>query len=618
MKLVSLKTKLLLSTILACTLIVLVISFIDLLQFRNAEKARIQEEFVNFEKGAKQTIREAVWRYDWEMVKTIQESQTSKVISFVEICDNMVSRCLQYGTRDNIPYLDHQTPIMYTEGDSGEQVQIGSIYLQSHYETFPGHIYYDLPKLLLTNILSVFGIALILFYLFHRQVVQRLLVLEQYTSKIDLQKISNVNSPANSDKKKLRDEIDLLGDAVGGLVEKIKDELDRRQTLEKQLNQAQKMEALGNLAGGIAHDFNNILAAILGFAELSCLKSEPGSEIYQNLEKIMSAGQRARNLTSQILVFSRRTEIPLEILTLADVLEEALNLVRASLPASIRIKTVVEPELRIKGDSTRLHQVIMNVATNSAQAIGDRCGNLTITLKAVSLDKPQAEKFVLQPGRFCCLEFCDDGPGIPEKIQSRIFEPFFTTKQSGKGTGMGLAVVHGIVQIHGGAIIMESKLGVGTTFSIYLPQTQESVVDIDRLSNIPEGNGQNIVIIDDELQVLDLGTSILESLGYKVASFNEAKTALAFLREDTSVDLVITDLTMPEMSGVELAASIKVFHPNIPIVLWTGYKDDIASESLKSNLISRILQKPFDIEDLAQAVNQVIASKQPDAVALPQ
>jgi hypothetical protein len=290
MKLVSLRTKLLLSTVLACSLIVLVITFIDLLHFREAEKARIQEEFINFEKGTKQTIREAVWKYDWDMVKTILESQTSQVISFVEICDNKISRCLQHGTRGSIPYLEFKTPILYGEGESGEQVELGSIILQSHYKTFSGNVYNDLPKLFLTNVLSVFGIALILFYLFHRQVVQRLLALEQYTSKIDLQEIGSSDSPACSGKEKWRDEIDLLADAVGGLVDKTKGELERRQTLEKQLNQAQKMEALGNLAGGIAHDFNNILAAILGFAELSSLKSEPGSELHQNLKKIISAG----------------------------------------------------------------------------------------------------------------------------------------------------------------------------------------------------------------------------------------------------------------------------------------------------------------------------------------
>lgn len=458
----------------------------------------------------------------------------------------------------------------------------------------------------LTNVLSVFGITLILFYLFHRQVVQRLLALEQYTSRIDLQEIGSSDSPADSGKEKWRDEIDLLADAVGGLVDKTKGVLERRQTLEKQLNQAQKMEALGNLAGGIAHDFNNILAAILGFAELSYLKSEPGSEIHQNLEKIISAGQRAKNLTSQILVFSRRTESPQKILELANVVDEALNLIRASLPAGIRLETVLDPGLRIKGDSTRLHQVVMNVATNGVQAIGDRCGKLKITLKAVSLDKQQAEKFVLQPGCYCCLEICDDGSGIPEEIQSRIFEPFFTTKQAGKGTGMGLAVVHGIVQSHGGAIIVDSKLDIGTTFSMYLPQTERSVVELDRLSNIPRGKGQKIVLVDDDLQVLDVGASILESLGYKVVCFNEPIAALAFLREEESVDLVITDLTMPEMSGVELAASLKDYHPNLPVMLWTGYEDDIASESLESNLINRILQKPFDLEDLAQAVSQII------------
>ncbi|SHO42701.1 ATP-binding protein [Desulfopila aestuarii] len=611
MKIVSLKLKIVLSTVLTCTLIVLAISFIDLFRYREAEKTRIHEEFVNFEKGAKVTIREAVWLYDWNMVRTILESQTSQVISFVEICDNKISKCLQHGTRNKSPYLEFQTSILYEGGDSDDEIEIGKIYLQSHYDTIPTYIYNDLPRFLFTNILSVFGIALILFSLFHRQVIQRLLILEQYTRKIDLKKIDSLDPPVCNDRVKFRDEIDLLADAVSNLIEKTKNELVRRKNLEQQLNQAQKMEALGNLAGGIAHDFNNILAAILGFAELSCLKCEPHSELHGNLKKIIGAGQRARNLISQILVFSRRTDSPQEILTLATVVDEALHLMRVSLPANIRIETVLDPDIRIKGDSTRLHQVIMNLTTNGAQAIGDRSGTLKIALRDDSINGQQAGISVLQPGRYCCLEISDDGPGIPDEILPRIFEPFFTTKQSGKGTGMGLAVVHGIVHNHGGAIIVDSTVGVGTTFSIYLPQTEEGIIEIDKLSDTPTGSGQTIVLVDDEIQVLDMGKSILEGLGYKVMSFNKPKEAIAFLQEENSIDLVITDLTMPEMSGVELANSLKVLYPSLPIMLWTGYKDDIASESLKENLIHRILQKPFHLEDLAQAVSQVLVNTNP-------
>ncbi len=606
MKFVSLKSKLLLSIGLTCSLIVLTISFFGLIQYSELEKSRIHQEFTNFDNGAKQTIREAVWIYDWDTVKTILDSQTSLAISFAEVCDNKASKCLQYGKRGNGPYLEFQTPILHEGGEGGEQVEIGSIYFQGHYQTFSSLIYTVLPKLLFTNILSVFGIAIVLFFLFHRQVVQRLLTLEQYTRQIDLQKIENQHLLPVNTKTERRDEIDLLADAVGSLIEKTKDELERRHTLEQQLNQANKMEALGNLAGGIAHDFNNILAAILGFAELSLIKSEPNSDIYQNLQKIINAGQRARNLTSQILVFSRRTDSPQEILILAQVVDEALELIHASLPAKVRIETNLDHNLRIRGDSTRLHQVIMNIATNGVQALGDKGGNLKITLNDVTLDELQAEKLVLQPGRYCCLEICDNGPGIPQAIQARIFEPFYTTKKAGKGTGMGLAVVHGIVKTHGGAIIMNSRPGIGTTFSIYLPSTDERVVDMAKAPNIPRGSGQKIILVDDEMQVLEMGGSILENLGYSVTCFNEPKAALAFLQIEESIDLVITDLTMPEMSGVELATSIKTIHPNVPIMIWTGYKDDIASEIMEKNLINRIMQKPFGIADLAQAVSIVI------------
>jgi len=606
-KRVSLKLKLLFSTLVVCSLIVLVISFVDLLQFRDAEKKRIEREFSNFAQGPQKTIREAVWRYDWDMVGIILASQTSSTISYVQVCDNKVSKCLEFGSRDLTPYMEFDAPIIYNDTSHGKPVDIGRIYLQSHYETFPVHIYSDLPKLLLTNVLSVFSIALILFYLFYRQVVKRLLALEQYTRKIDLQQLGSLPPPITGESGHGRDEIDLLGDAVNGLVEKTKDELERRQSLENQLNQAQKMEALGNLAGGIAHDFNNILAAILGIAELSLIKSKPGTEIAGNLEKIISAGQRAKNLTSQILVFSRkRDESPQEVLNLAVVVEEALQLIRASLPASIRLETDLDANLRTKGDSNRLHQVIMNVITNAKQAIGERCGSIRISLRKVSLAQEQAEQLALPAGGYCRLDIIDNGSGMPGEILSRIFEPFFTTKQTGKGTGMGLAVVHGIVKSHSGAIGVESREGRGTTVSIYLPHTEMFAVAEELAEDIPQGCGQNIVVVDDESQVLETGKAILQNLGYRVTGFCDPHEALNYLVDGGPAELLITDLTMPGMSGVELAGLVKAGRPATPVLLWTGYEDDAASESLANGLLARIVGKPFDIDILARAVHEIL------------
>lgn len=248
----------------------------------------------------------------------------------------------------------------------------------------------------------------------------------------------------------------------------------------------------------------------------------------------------------------------------------------------------------------------MNLATNSAQAIGERGGHIRISLKSIYLGKQQAEKYGIEEGQYCSLTISDDGPGIPAEIQARVFEPFFTTKKLGKGTGMGLAVVHGIIKNHGGAIILESELNRGTNFCIYLPETSAEFVKVEKQSNIPKGTGQKIVLVDDETQVLEMGVSVLKDLGYEVISFSDPEAAAVFLAGNDGVDLVITDLTMPEMSGAELAAASKKLRPALPVILWTGYKDNIASASLEKNLFNRILQKPFIIQDLALAISQLL------------
>ncbi len=610
MKHISLKTKLLLSVLFTCTLIVITISLINLFYNLTQEKNRIHEEFTNFEQGTKQVIVEAVWQYDWEMVNTILKSQTSQVISYIEVCDQKSDKCLKLGDPGQDPFIEFKSPLFYQDKPHNNKIEIGTVSLQGHYDTFAEHIIRELPQLLLINLISVFGIAIVLFYLFHLQVVKRLLALERYTRKIDLQQLNNFTPPDDISSDKRKDEIDLLTDAVSGLIEKTKEEVERRQILEQQLNQAHKMEALGNLAGGIAHDFNNILAAILGLAELSSLQTEPDSHIHKNLSKIVTAGKRARDLTSQILVFSRRTETPKEILVLAKLVDEALNLIRASLPGNIRIKTDLDYNIRIKGDSTRLHQVVMNIATNGIQAIGDNPGVLSITLEHVILEKAEAEMLVLPPGDYCSLKICDNGPGIPNEIKERIFEPFFTTKKAGKGTGMGLAVVHGIIQNHNGTITVGNEPNGGTCFAIYLPSSLEELSEVSKPPSIPYGAGQKVILVDDEQQVLEMGEAILKSLGYKVSTFSDPAAATVFFSQEKSIDLVITDYDMPDIDGIKLATSFKGQHPDVPVLLWTGYQNDIALEGLNSGVINQIIQKPFNLELLAQAIEHLLNNKQ--------
>jgi signal transduction histidine kinase/CheY-like chemotaxis protein len=610
MKRVSLKIKILLSVLLTCTLIVLAISFINLVQFRDSEKARILEEFSNFEAGTQKTIREAVWLYDWDMVNTILESQTSQVISFVKICDNKVSKCLQRGTRDIVPFLDFQTPLLYTQGASGKQIEIGSIYLQSHYEEFPRQLFKNLPRLLLANMLIVFSIALILLYLFHKQVVFRLLALEQYTRKIDMQRIDSLDLPAFDSKSKYLDEIDGLADAVCSLVEKTKNELDRRKTLEQQLIQAQKMEAIGTLAGGIAHDFNNILGAIIGYAELAAEDSPAGSMAKNDLEQVLKASHRAKDLVKQILAFSRHGDaqrIPIQ----PDVsIKEAIKMLRSSLPTTIDIKQDIEPDAGpILADPTQLHQILVNLCTNAFHAMESTGGTLSVTLKRKTIsqaDIPGTEPNV-QPGDFVLLSIADTGVGIAPEIMERMFDPYFTTKEVGKGTGMGLAIIHGIVKSYNGFITCESWLNKGSVFQVFLPvMAEENRPETENIELIKLGN-EHILYVDDEEILAEMGTIMFERLGYQVTMRTNSSEALkTFQDQPEAFDLVVTDQTMPGITGIDLARRMLQIRPELQIILCTGFSSLISEEKVKSYGIKGFALKPLAKKDIALLIRKIL------------
>ena len=610
MKSAKLKNKLLLSMLLTCTLIVLTVSFYQGYLRLERQKQQIQQEFISFENGAMNSIREAVWLYDWDMVQTIVENQTSKVITYAEICDRSAARCFKFGLRDNVPFLEHTSNISHRQPATRNQVDIGTVYLQAHYEPFSVSILRDLPELLLANGVSVFGVAVILFFLFHRQVVNRLQQVESYARAIDLNNIDRL-SPLKVPENHYRDdEIDHLVDAINGMTAQIKDDLEQRQQLEQRLTQAQKMEALGTLAGGIAHDFNNILSAVLGFAQLSYTRCEPGSKLQQYQQQIIQAGDRAKKLIGQILLFSRRAEPVREALNLAEIIRDDTPLLRASLPTNVDIAISLDDEVRVLGDVTQLHQVVMNLTANAGYAMRETGGHLTIDLARKKLAGVAAERLDLAPGRYARLTIRDTGPGIPEAIRKRVFEPFFSTKKVGEGTGMGLAVAHGIIRAHGGVIDLAGEAGEGACFYIYLPETDLCVKKKIPPVTTLTGGGQSIVIVDDELPVAELGREILVNLGYRVAVYNDPYQAYQDLSvADMAIDLLITDLTMPGMGGLDLAKKLRSRNLSWPILLWTGFADKAEAGDLSGAAISRVLRKPFTIESLAEAVHQGLSRK---------
>ncbi len=603
-KFVSLTRKLLLSTLLVCFFISVVVSLVEVRNRQEWQREQIRKSFKNFSAGPLREVSEAVWNYNWKMVQAIVDSQTSQLFTFMKICDKDAVLCIQQGKKDRAPFLDFRIQVNY----QSPSLEIGQVYIQAGYRDYLTLLKNEFPKIFLLNSIGVFGLAAIIFLLFHHQAVRRMVAVEKYTREIDLADVERLQPLAAANRPASLDEIDRLTDAVDGLVGQIKNEFNRRRQLEQQLTQAQKMEALGTLAGGVAHDFNNILAAILGYGQLCAAGVEPGSKVHERLQQIIHAGQRAKTLISQILIFSRHTEANQEKIQLAAVVSEALTLIRASLPANIQIETELDESLWTLGDATQLHQVVMNLASNAGYVMAESGGCLKVS---VSRQTATEEWHCLQPlktGGYICLQIEDDGPGIPADIRDRIFDPFFTTKKVGKGTGMGLAVVHGIVQSHKGAICLDSEAGQGTCFRICLPETEPE--DTELTSDAAEviGGQERILLVDDEPAVIDMGKGLLEDLGYQVTATSNPLQALDLLQKGERFDLLISDLTMPEMSGTDLAKKVWQKNPDLPVIIWTGFADQSVDNSLKIAGVRDVLYKPFTVVDLDSAVRKILDS----------
>ncbi len=380
--------------------------------------------------------------------------------------------------------------------------------------------------------------------------------------------------------------------------------------LEAQLRQLQKMESIGTLAGGIAHDFNNILTAIIGYTELAQGEIDPGHPAGRKLKEVFKAGRRARDLVRQILTFSRISEESKAPVIIGPIIKEGLKLLRASLPTTIDIKAdVAVGSEAVMADPTQIHQVLMNLCTNAAQAMRQRGGALEVSLKPVELDEDAAARYVeLRPGRYERLIVSDSGEGMDQATLSRIFDPFFTTKKRGEGTGLGLSVVHGIVKSHGGAIGAYSEKGKGSTFQVYLPLLADRVEDEEVIEAAPVvGGRERILFVDDEAVLAELGQKMLERLGYEVTALTSSLEALRLFRTDSEAfDLVITDYTMPHLTGAELAGEILKIRPRTPIIMCTGFSERITAQKAEALGLKRFLMKPLVTRQLAEAVREVL------------
>ncbi len=401
-----------------------------------------------------------------------------------------------------------------------------------------------------------------------------------------------------------------LEEMVDQRTQKLEHELIRREKAERQLVQAQKMEAIGTLAGGIAHDFNNILATVSGYTELARDCAIDNLELVQNLDDVLIATERARILVQHILTFSRQSEVEFKPIHLSTIITEAVNMLRSTLPAKIEIQKNIQSDSTTLGEATQISQILMNLGTNAFHAMGKGGGVLKITVSDKILPIPGAKNMEELPsGPYIEIKVSDTGCGMTEDIIERIFDPFFTTKPQGEGTGIGLATVHGIVESHRGKINVTSQTGVGTEFIIYLPIHSEAPLVEEIASESYTCGTESILFVDDERSLVEIGKRRLTSIGYNVTTCISSVMAVEMVNNSPETfDLVITDLNMPIMSGTEVIEKIKALRPDIPVILCTGHSE-ISSEEAKDFGIDRIICKPVSHLELTKTIRHLLDSR---------
>jgi signal transduction histidine kinase/ActR/RegA family two-component response regulator len=396
-------------------------------------------------------------------------------------------------------------------------------------------------------------------------------------------------------------------------ITQLKELQEKQLRAEAQLRQGQKMESIGTLAGGIAHDFNNILSPIMLHSEMAMMDLPPENPVQHNLGHIYKAGERARDLVKQILTFARKSEEDRIPLKTSLIVKEVVKFLRSTIPSTINIQYNFKTEQdTVLADPTQVNQIVLNLCTNAAHAMREKGGLLEINLIDEYAGSGEKNNSVeLNPGHYLKLSVSDTGSGIASDIIDKIFEPYFTTKGPGEGTGMGLAVIHGIVKNYGGDITVESEVGKGTTFHVLLPNIGAEVLPVIEPETQLPGGRERILFVDDEKAAVDAMQSILERLGYNVTAITSSIEALeAFRHHPEAFDLVITDQTMPNRTGKELAEALASIRPDMPIILCTGFSEQIDERKAKTMGISAFVMKPIIMRDIANTIREVLNKKQ--------
>ena len=492
------------------------------------------------------------------------------------------------------------------------------------------NVWRDFRTDLLVMAVGIFILIITIYFVVHRVITKRLLSISEHFSQSAAREDDIFITPLEQSGN---DEISLLANNFNKLAksqhemylslqeeihtsttinQQLQNEMEERKRLEEKLRQSQKMEAIGTLAGGIAHDFNNILTPILGYSELLNLHIQENNPQKGKVLEIVKAAKRAKELIRQILTFSRQGEHQFQQIQLQTITKEALKLLRSSIPTSIEIKQQINPACSlVMGDPTQIHQVLMNLCTNAYHAMRETGGVMGITLDEVEINEDDYfENITLIPGKYVRLEVSDTGIGMDKETRQRIFDPYFTTKKKGEGTGLGLSVVHGIVKGHNGHITVYSEPGQGAVFHIYFPTidaTSHAFESNIKEQHIPTGQHERIMIVDDEIPIVEVNQDILENLGYTVTPFSNSQDALAeFHKNPHGYDLVITDMTMPNLTGADLTKELLAIRPDIPVILCTGHSEFLNKDNAKAYGIREYVMKPISIANLARIVRRVL------------
>ncbi len=406
-----------------------------------------------------------------------------------------------------------------------------------------------------------------------------------------------------------------------GYLVQVRDLTDLRETetalqlREAQLRQAQKMEAIGTMTGGIAHDFNNILTPILGYAEIGLEVCDKNSRLYEFIREIRTSTLRAKDLVQQILIFSRQSDEATTQIHLAPIIKEVAKQQSAALPKDIKVNYAIRTDADlVLANPTHIHQILTNFSTNAAYAMRGTGGQLDIQLSQFNMGWRHRQEFPkLKKGTYLRLSVRDTGAGIPDAVRERVFDPFFSTKPTGEGTGMGLAVVKGIVDALGGDIALETRIGDGTTFHVALPLVDAPSIEGVTVWQAPPSGGERILFVDDEHNIAKMATPMLESLGYRVETWTSSLKAMErFKEQPQAFDLLITDQVMPNMTGAELAAAMRNIRPDLPVIICSGYSEHFNADNADEMQINAFLQKPITRRELGEAINKVMQPVDPE------